>query len=216
MDRNDVRERAGRVGDLFHQKAGLFRCRRRWILIQHGDLLLVDVSYGTSDVGLSPDGAQPQHGASAAAAWDESDIDEYRTLVTERGNGVPSVATIQERIATQLAATEQTGIALLPIVRRLEGDFIGYCGLIVGRWTLDQPEIAHELLQRAHGHGYATEAARAVLDAAIATRRTRLWATVGTRNILSLRVLEKLEFARDRVTTKDDGEQVMWLTRALT
>jgi RimJ/RimL family protein N-acetyltransferase len=85
--------------------------------------------------------------------WAEADVDEFRALVTER-------------IETQVAATARTGIALLPICRRLEGDFIGYCGLIVGRCSLDEPEIAYELLQRAHGRGYATEAARAVLDAA--------------------------------------------------
>jgi RimJ/RimL family protein N-acetyltransferase len=147
--------------------------------------------------------------------WAESDLDEYRALVAERGNGVPSVATIQERIWTQLAATPGTGIALLPICRRLEGDFIGYCGLIVGRSSLDEPEIAYELSQRARGRGYATEAARAVLDAAVATGRTRLWSTVGSRNAPSIRVLEKLGFERDHVTTKDDGDELVWFTRAL-
>src|SRR5580700_5527285 len=114
--------------------------------------------------------------------WAESDVDDYRALVAERGNGVPSVADVQERIATQLAATAQTGLALLPICRRLEGDFIGYCGLTVGRSSIDEPEIAYELFQRVHGRGYATEAARAVLDAAVATGRTRLWSTVGSWN----------------------------------
>lgn len=147
--------------------------------------------------------------------WAESDVDEFRALVTERGDGVPSVADIRERIATQLAATARTGLALLPVCRRLEGDFIGYCGLIVGRSTIDEPEIAYELFQRAHGCGYATEAARAVLDAAIATGRTRLWSTVGRWNTPSLRVLEKLGFTRDHVTTGDDGDEVVWLTRAL-
>jgi RimJ/RimL family protein N-acetyltransferase len=147
--------------------------------------------------------------------WTESDVDEYRALVTERGNGAPSLETIQERIATQLAAAAQTGIALLPICRHLEGDFIGYCGLIVGHSSLDEPEIAYELFRRAHGHGYATEAGRAVLDAAIATGRTRLWSTVGSWNIPSIRVLEKLGFERDRVTTNDDGDELVWFTRAL-
>ncbi len=147
--------------------------------------------------------------------WAEPDVDEFRALVAERGNGVPSIATIQERIAAQLAATAWTGIGLLPICRRLERDFIGYCGLIVGRSSLDEPEIAYELLRRAHGRGYATEAARAMLDAAIATGRTRLWSTVGSWNTPSLRVLEKLGFERDHVTTKDDGDEVIWLTRAL-
>jgi RimJ/RimL family protein N-acetyltransferase len=54
-----------------------------------------------------------------------------------------------------------------------------------------------------------------VLDAAIATGRTRLWSTVGSWNSPSLRVLEKLGFKRDHVTTKDDGDEVVWLTRVL-
>ena len=71
-----------------------------------------------------------------------------------------------------------------------------------------------KLLRRAHGCGYATEAAGAVLDAAIATGRKRLWSTVRTWNTPSFRVLEKLGFERDHVTADDDGELV-WLTRQL-
>jgi len=59
-----------------------------------------------------------------------------------------------------------------------------------------------------------TEAARAVLDAAIATGRKRLWATVGAWNTPSFRVLEKLGFERDHVSVEDVGE-VVWLTRSL-
>ena len=109
---------------------------------------------------------------------------------------MPTVENIRERIAVQLAATALTGIALLPIERRVEGDFIGYCGLIVGLSSVDEPEIAYELFQRAHGRGYATEAARPVLDAAMATERPRLWSTVGSWNTPSLRVLDKLGFHR--------------------
>ncbi|MGI5452985.1 GNAT family N-acetyltransferase [Streptomyces sp. CA-249302] len=46
---------------------------------------------------------------------------------------------------------------------------------LVGGATVAEPEIAYELFRRAHGQGYATEAATAVLDAATATGRTRLW-----------------------------------------
>ena len=146
--------------------------------------------------------------------WAESDADELRVLHSERGKGTPTAEHTRALIAKQLAATATTGIALLPIRRRDAGDFIGYCGLIVGRSTLEEPEIAYELLQRAHGRGYATEAARAVLDAAIATGRKRLWSTVGTWNTPSLCVLEKLGFERDHVSADDHGEFV-WLTRLL-
>ena len=80
--------------------------------------------------------------------------------------------------------------------------------------TVDEPEIAYELFRRAHGLGYATEAARAVLDAAIATGRERLWSTVRTWNTPSFRVLDKLGFERDHVSTDDRGE-IVWLTRTL-
>jgi RimJ/RimL family protein N-acetyltransferase len=146
--------------------------------------------------------------------WAESDAAEFCALLSERGKGTPAVERIRTSIAELLAATVTTGIALLPIQRRAEGDFIGYCGLIIGRSTLEEPEIAYELFQRVHGHGYATEAASAVLDAAIATGRKRLWSTVGTWNTPSLRVLEKLGFERDHVSMEDNGE-VVWLTRPL-
>jgi RimJ/RimL family protein N-acetyltransferase len=146
--------------------------------------------------------------------WAESDADELRVLLSERDNGTPTVEHARTLIAKQLAATAATGIALLPIRRRDEGDFIGYCGLIVGRSTADEPEIAYELLQRAHGRGYATEAASAVLDAAITTGRRRLWSTVGTWNTPSFRVLAKLGFERDHVSA-DEGGEFVWLTRSL-
>ncbi|MFF5721165.1 GNAT family N-acetyltransferase [Streptomyces buecherae] len=146
--------------------------------------------------------------------WDESDAAGLRALHSERGTGTHTVEYVRADITEQLAATATTGIALLPIQRRAEGDFIGYCGLIIGRTTLEEPEIAYELFQRVHGHGYATEAARAVQDAAAATGRTRLWSTVGTWNTPSLRVLEKLGFERVRVSTEKNGE-VAWLTRTL-
>ncbi|WP_069173208.1 GNAT family N-acetyltransferase [Streptomyces griseus] len=146
--------------------------------------------------------------------WVESDAAEFCALLSERGKGTPTVEHIRTSIVELLAATETTGIALLPVQRRDEGDFIGYCGLIIGRSTVEEPEIAYELFQRAHGRGYATEAAGAVLDAAVATGRRRLWSTVGAWNTPSLRVLEKLGFERDHVSTEDNGE-VVWLTRAL-
>jgi RimJ/RimL family protein N-acetyltransferase len=148
--------------------------------------------------------------------WAVGDAGDYRALIAERDDGAVSVETARERIVTQLASAERTGIALLTARRRVEGDFIGYCGLIVGRASVDEPEIAYELFRRVHGHGYATEAARAVVEAAVATGRKRLWSTVGSWNAPSLRVLDKLGFHRDHVDSDHDGRgELIWLTRAL-
>ncbi|MDX2407939.1 GNAT family N-acetyltransferase [Streptomyces microflavus] len=151
--------------------------------------------------------------------WAESDAAEFSALLSERGDETYTVERGRKGIVELLTATESTGIALLPVQRREEGDFIGYCGLIIGRSTLEEPEIAYELFRHAHGRGYATEAARAVLGAAAATGRKRLWSTVASWNTPSLRVLEKLGFERDRVSVEDSptegSKEVVWLTRSL-
>jgi RimJ/RimL family protein N-acetyltransferase len=147
--------------------------------------------------------------------WTEADAELLCALHAERGVGTNPIERAREIIVAQLDATVRTQIALLPMRRHGESEFIGYCGLIIGRSTIDEPEIAYELFKHAHGHGYATEAARAVLDAAIATGRTRLWSTVRDWNTPSFRVLEKLGFERDHTTTEDDRGEIVWLTRKL-
>ena len=145
---------------------------------------------------------------------DERDAPWYRELLAERGEVMPTLEEAAERLARFRDLTTEIGIGALAICRRAEGDVIGYCALVVGRCTLDEPEIAYELLQRFHGCGYATEAARALVAAAVATGRHRLWSTVRPWNVASLRVLEKIGFHRDHSTTDDRGE-ILWLVRDL-
>jgi RimJ/RimL family protein N-acetyltransferase len=110
---------------------------------------------------------------------DERDAEWYRELVGERGGDVPTLEESRARLARSRDLTIETGIGALAMSRRAEGDTIGYCALIVGRTSLDEPEVAYELLQRFHGQGYATEAVRALVRAGAATGRHRLWSTVG-------------------------------------
>ena len=123
---------------------------------------------------------------------------------------------LRSDIERQLAATAETGLALLA-VERCDGDaFIAYCGLIVGRASWDQPEMAFELFRRAHGHGYATEAGEAIVAAAAETGRARLWSTVRAWNQPSLRVLEKLGFVQSGQVTHDaERGDLVWLARDL-
>ncbi len=140
---------------------------------------------------------------------DTGDAEWDLELLGEREGGTTrTLAQVRERLAEQHAQAQATGIGLLAIERRPEGGVIGYCGLIVGRATLEGPELAYELFRRAHGHGYATEAARAVLDAAFATGRERVRSTVRAWNAPSFRVLEKLGFRRERSVTDERGELV--------
>ena len=145
---------------------------------------------------------------------DERDAEWYRELVGERGEALPTLEEATARLVRVRDEAMAIGLGPLTITRRAEGDAIGYCALIVGRCSLDEPEIAYELLRRFHGHGYATEAARALVAAAADTGRHRLWSTVGAWNTPSLRVLEKVGFRRHHDTTNERGE-VVYLVRDL-
>ena len=106
---------------------------------------------------------------------------------------------------------------LLAVERLAGADFIGYCGLIAGQASTEEPEIAYEFARRIHGNGYATEAARVVVAEAAATGRSRLWATVREWNTPSLRVLEKVGFHDSgRITPDPDRGDTIWMTMDLT
>jgi RimJ/RimL family protein N-acetyltransferase len=139
-----------------------------------------------------------------------SDAEWFAELLNARRAGRFTVADALERIAVMAETVETLGIGVLVLRNRSDFAALGYAGLVVGRSSLEEPELAYELLPQAHGHGYATEAARAVLDAGFDTGRRRIWATIGSWNAPSLRVAEKLGFRRDHCTMKGD-EEVVWM-----
>jgi RimJ/RimL family protein N-acetyltransferase len=144
---------------------------------------------------------------------DECDAEWNHELLGEHEGGTTeSVQDVRLRLAEQRIEARRSGIGLLTIRRRADDEPLGYCGLIVGRCSLDEPEIAYELLRRFHGFGYATEAAHAVMDAAYATGRNRIWSTVGAWNKPSLRVLDKLGFQHHHESINDRG-RVIYLVR---
>jgi len=139
-----------------------------------------------------------------------SDADWFTELLNTRGTGTFSVADALARIEIMTKTIETKGIGALALRKRPDGEALGYTAIVVGRCSLDEPELAYELLPLARGHGYATEAARALLDAAFETGRHRIWSTIGARNAPSLRVAEKLGFRRDHCTTEPVGK-VVWM-----
>lgn len=67
----------------------------------------------------------------------------------------------------------------------------------------DAAEIGFLLNRRFWGHGYAGEAASAVVDWVFTLPKiSRVWATCDTENAASVRVLEKLGFAREKILLK--------------
>ncbi|MFK4837222.1 GNAT family N-acetyltransferase [Microbacterium sp. ZW T2_14] len=127
----------------------------------------------------------------------------YRRLWTERDPRVPPHRRIDaegrpavEDIAEQISAErDDAGARLLTVELKGTAEVIGYCGLIArGDGSADEPELAYELVQAAHNHGYATEAGEAVVAWARMAGYRRLRAGVWDWNTASRRVLEKLGF----------------------
>jgi RimJ/RimL family protein N-acetyltransferase len=99
------------------------------------------------------------------------------------------------------------------VLRPLDGSApLGYVAVVVGRASFDEPELAWELLPDARGQGYATEAAAVLRDAALASGRQRLWATIRPDNTASRRVAEKLGLAVARTTSDERGRVEWWST----
>jgi RimJ/RimL family protein N-acetyltransferase len=134
--------------------------------------------------------------------WRVDEAAVQRELWSERDPRVPPHRRIDADGHPTLAELEAwigdhrpSPIDLLAVERRVEGDVIGYCGLVDGEHGADgEPELAFELLRRVWGRGYATEAATAVLEWARSSGFGRLWATVWDWNTPSRRVLAKLGF----------------------
>jgi RimJ/RimL family protein N-acetyltransferase len=135
-------------------------------------------------------------------------------LREHEGGTALSIGEVEQRMVEQNERAQVDGFGLLGIRRRYETSPIGYCGLIIGRGTFEEPEIAYEVLPQFRGHGYATEAAGAVVEAAFATGRERLWATVGSWNAPSLRVLKENGFHAHRSGCDERGEFVYMVRNA--
>jgi RimJ/RimL family protein N-acetyltransferase len=114
-------------------------------------------------------------------------------LVNDRriaGNmvGVPHPYTLQHAVAAITAADRKPQF----VVARTDGRVIGGCGLAI---HAGYPELGYWLGVSYWGNGYATEAARALIDFAFtALECTELRAGAIVRNPASRRVLEKCGF----------------------
>ena len=92
----------------------------------------------------------------------------------------------------------------LAVERASDGAFIGWCS--VTRWNPDfrSASMGYCFDDSTWGRGYATEAARAVLEWAFTTLNlNRVQAETDTRNVASARVLEKLGFVREGTLRED-------------
>jgi len=97
-------------------------------------------------------------------------------------------------------------------VRRHDGTFVGRCG--IARHDLDhgaEPEVGYILAREHWGLGYATEAAAAVRDHALAEHGLRrLIALIARGNVASVRVAEKLGMRHEREVAFHDRPTMLY------
>lgn len=119
---------------------------------------------------------------------------------------------------------ETNGMGPFMIERREDGRFLGRAGILVWdarTWTHAladagenaQPELGWALVRAAWGHGYATEAARAVRDWARTERAVgRLISLIAPDNVASQRVAQRLgAVPAETVALFDSKDAVVWV-----
>lgn len=130
---------------------------------------------------------------------------------------------VEERIALWRDRFSRDGFGHFALVRREDGCIVGRCGLLV--WTVPGWEITTRaevtgeyeievgwMLGRAHwGHGYATEAARAVCGLAFGELGLeRLISLIADANIASAAVAKRLGMTVEGATRMLDMPVSIW------
>jgi RimJ/RimL family protein N-acetyltransferase len=115
----------------------------------------------------------------------------------------------ERALRTHIERHAVDGFAFWAVVERATGALIGDTGL--GRLG-DEVEIGWTLRRDRWGLGYATEAARAVLAAALGPLGLdHVIATIHPDNAASVRVAEKVGLRRDRTMERDGIEQLRYV-----
>lgn len=118
--------------------------------------------------------------------------------VMEFLGGPKSAAQSLDLIHAWIAEQNEIGTGMKPIRMSGSGAFVGFAGLSLSSWTLDEEhlEIGWRILPEYWGKGYATEVAREILDGCHRDDRESVCALISLNNIPSQRVAEKLGFRR--------------------
>lgn len=94
--------------------------------------------------------------------------------------------------------------ARLAMERKFDQTFVGWCTFNSWNPVFRSASLGYCLTEASWGHGYATEAARVLLQWAFDTLDlNRVQAETDTRNLGSARVLEKLGFVREGTLRED-------------
>ena len=133
------------------------------------------------------------------ALWTDAGVTRYM-------GGPRDTALLQRVYEEELSRPEPPRHSLWPIVERATGRIIGECGL-VEKDVEGRPEIelVYLLAPDVWGRGYATEAAAAMRDAALASGIPRLIALIDPDNPASAAVARKIGMQLEREVVRPGG-----------
>ena len=129
-------------------------------------------------------------------ALQESDFPAFKKTLNEvQSTCMGSPKAFFDWIVSRYAAMDiENSLVSLGIFHRETGEFLGTAG-VGDHDDLHEPEIFYELLPEHRGHGYATEAAKAVVEWAFEKYKLPyLIGTAGVENLKSQKVLERCGF----------------------
>ena len=147
---------------------------------------------------------------------DEPDIHEYASdpEVVRFTDWGPNTHDVTQAVLRRWLKEQDQGLetsVTLAIELKSEKRLIGTIRIDVKDERTRTADIGYSLSRRYWNNGYATEAAHALIDAAV--RRLgihRIWASCDTRNTGSYRVMEKLGMRREATFHKDVLQKGEW------
>jgi RimJ/RimL family protein N-acetyltransferase len=110
-----------------------------------------------------------------------------------------------------LLRPSRQGWGVRAIIREHDGLVIGHCGFHGPPEVIGRAEIGYTIFEAYRENGYATEAARGLVDWARLQGSKVVFAAVSPNNPSSLRVIEKAGFRRTTVQVDEiDGEEYVF------
>jgi ribosomal-protein-alanine N-acetyltransferase len=146
-----------------------------------------------------------------------ADADELHELFSDPlthtiGSGpFTSISQTQQWISNRMSTRLEHGLCWYALRDRETNLLIGNCGMLKGRSTYAEPEIGYMVRKTYQGHGFALEAATAVIDECRSAGISRVWASIRPDNTPSRRIAERLGMRLRRTDHDDRGPLVFYV-----
>lgn len=149
--------------------------------------------------------------------WELTDIPPYSVIVSNPlvmryiGDGhTPDYEEAENYVLKSIKSYEENGWSRFPIILKSTGELIGFCGFMK---IDDRIDFGWRLATQHWGKGYATEAAKAVLDVGIHKFKfPEITCVVYKENLASIGVINKLgiPFDKDITLNGNEAKQYVW------